>query len=409
MANRLALRLLAALLFASVVHAQNPPAGEQAGPVRTDYLTFAQGAIPIALSAGSEKFGVGWEEAVRAADGDPLPFAMIDRAAADSSVEVTYALPAATTFDRFAVPNVWETPSPRQTFVKTVEVFGSPVSATDGFVLLASGTLETHKGRGQVTELTIAARPAVRWIKLRLAGGIQPSTPPATFQFSEIIGNGRQDTPEMVTHFNGSWQDRALTLTLAQQGPVVTGCYERTGELAGTVTGNLLRATGISRADKTTSAFILGVTGDGAVRGVRSSNGSPFRLYTAPKGAPASCSKPPAPTLGCGAIIHGISFDFDSAVIRADSTPVLEALYQGLRNDKSQSITIEGHTSSEGTDAYNQRLSESRARAVVADLVKRGIPASRLAATGLGETRPIASNNDESGRAMNRRVEIRCK
>jgi outer membrane protein OmpA-like peptidoglycan-associated protein len=407
--RHLALRLLSVAMLGVFVHGQAGQGPDQAAPSRTDYLTFAQGAIPIALSSGSQTFNVGWEQAVRATDGDPLPFAMIDRATADTSVEITYALPAPTAFDRFAVPNVLETPSPRQTFVKTVEVFGSTTSATDGFVLLASRNLETHKGRGLSTELTLAAKPAVRWVRLRLSGGIQPSTPPSTFEFSEIIGNGRQDVPELAKHFTGSWQDRAQTLTLSQDGAVVAGCYERTGELKGTVTGNILRATGVSRADKTTSAFILAIAGDGSVRGVRSSNGSPFRLYTAPKGPQASCTAPAAPTLGCGAIIHGITFDFDSDVIRPESTPVLDALFKGLAADKSQSVTIEGHTSSEGTDAYNQRLSESRARAVVADLVRRGIPASRLSATGLGETRPIASNNDESGRAMNRRVEIGCK
>ncbi len=72
-------------------------------------------------------------------------------------------------------------------------------------------------------------------------------------------------------------------------------------------------------------------------------------------------------------------------------------------------MLIEGHTSSEGTDEYNQRLSERRAQAVVAELVKRGIPRERPSAAGIGERRPIASNDNESGRAMNRRVEVKCQ
>jgi OOP family OmpA-OmpF porin len=113
--------------------------------------------------------------------------------------------------------------------------------------------------------------------------------------------------------------------------------------------------------------------------------------------------------LGCGSIIHGINFDYDSAVLRKDAEPVLLALYDGLKGDKSASINIEGHTSSEGTTEYNQTLSQNRANAVVADLVKRGISNKRLGALGVGEVRPIASNNDENGRAMNRRVEVVCK
>jgi outer membrane protein OmpA-like peptidoglycan-associated protein len=87
----------------------------------------------------------------------------------------------------------------------------------------------------------------------------------------------------------------------------------------------------------------------------------------------------------------------------------LLALYDGLKGDTSASINIEGHTSSEGTTAYNQTLSQNRANAVVADLVKRGISNKRIGALGVGEVRPIASNNDENGRAMNRRVEVVCK
>jgi OmpA-OmpF porin, OOP family len=131
---------------------------------------------------------------------------------------------------------------------------------------------------------------------------------------------------------------------------------------------------------------------------------------TAPKGTPApKCSSPATVSLGCGSIIHGINFDYDSAAIRADSEPVLAALFKGLQADRSASIVIEGHTSSGGTNEYNQKLSERRAQAVVSDLVKRGIDAKRLKAAGLGETRPIAGNNDESGRALNRRVEVKCQ
>lgn len=121
------------------------------------------------------------------------------------------------------------------------------------------------------------------------------------------------------------------------------------------------------------------------------------------------CPAPVAPALGCGSIIHGIQFDFDSAVIRPDSESVLAALFKGLSGDRSASIVIEGHTSSEGTNDYNQRLSERRAQAVVDDLAKRGIDRKRLKAAGLGETRPIAGNNDESGRSLNRRVEVKCQ
>jgi outer membrane protein OmpA-like peptidoglycan-associated protein len=72
-------------------------------------------------------------------------------------------------------------------------------------------------------------------------------------------------------------------------------------------------------------------------------------------------------------------------------------------------LLIVGAIISMATTIVADTLQERRASAVVSDLVRRGLAASRLSAAGIGEARPLASNNDESGRAMNRRVEIRCQ
>jgi outer membrane protein OmpA-like peptidoglycan-associated protein len=232
------------------------------------------------------------------------------------------------------------------------------------------------------------------------------------FEFSEIIGNGTQEPAAPVTHFSGGWRTMGLRLQLKQEGAVVSGCYDRAGDLTGTVTGNILRATGVNRSDKTRSAFILSLADDGSVRGVRSDNGGPFAYYTvaeAPAGTVFECGRPAPPALGCGSIVHGITFDFDSALIRPESSPVLAKLHEGLAADTRGRIVIEGHTSSEGSDDYNLRLSEKRAQAVVADLVGRGLAAARVSAVGAGESRPIAPNHDESGRSLNRRVEVKCQ
>lgn len=298
------------------------------------------------------------------------------------------------------------------TFTHVVDVHGSATSATDGFQLLASATLHTHRARGHVTELPVVARRPVRWIKVRLLGGISILRPASSLEFSEIVGNGAQDTPPLATHFSGVWRTQANRVQLAQSGPVVSGCYDSDGDLKGTVTGNILRATGLDRRDKTPSAFLLGVAADGVLQGVRSTNGGPFRLYTlavAPAGSRVDCGVPAPPTLGCGSIIHSITFAFDSADILAASAAVLTELFKGLEGDSSTRIVIEGHTSSEGTEDYNERLSQRRAQAVVADLVRRGLSSQRLSAAGIGERRPIATNNDESGRSLNRRVEVKCQ
>jgi OOP family OmpA-OmpF porin len=204
----------------------------------------------------------------------------------------------------------------------------------------------------------------------------------------------------------------ALRLHLRQEGALVSGCYDGGGDLTGTVTGSILRATGISRFDKTPSAFILSRAADGSLRGVRSDNNGPFRYFTvsvAPPGTSLGCAEPAQPTLGCNSVVHGINFDFDSARIRPESDAILASLYAGLAAQTSPKILIEGHTSSEGADDYNLRLSERRAQAIVDDLVGRGFPAARIAAVGRGESQPLASNDDENGRSLNRRVEVKCQ
>jgi hypothetical protein len=379
---------------------------------RVDLLTFAHGAIPVRVGGSGSALGVSFESAMRAIDGNAGGYGLSQKpGSADTDVEFVYQLPAPTIFDRLAVPNILETPSPTITFTRLVEVHGSAASASDGFTRLASTTLTTHAKRGMVTELTVHAKTPVRWVKLRLAGGIQVTTPQSYFEFSEIIGNGTQETPPLSTNFRGVWKGRGVLIELRQDGPIVSGCYDRGGQLSGQVTGNVVRATGFAQVNKVPSAFILGIAADGALHGVRSTNSGPFTLIT---GEPASAGTaptcPPSPAvLGCGAVIHGISFDFDSAVIRADSAPVLMRLHDGLRNDSSATVVIEGHTSSEGADDYNLKLSERRARSVVQDLVTRGIAASRLQAVGVGEARPLANNDDESGRSLNRRVEVHCR
>ena len=127
----------------------------------------------------------------------------------------------------------------------------------------------------------------------------------------------------------------------------------------------------------------------------------------APEGSSTDCSEIPEPELGCGSTVY-VRFEFNSAELRPESDPVLGDLFEGLTEDARGQITIEGHTSSEGTEEYNQSLSERRARTVVDDLIRRGLDAARLVAVGKGELEPIASNRDEVGRALNRRVSVHC-
>lgn len=376
-----------------------------------DLLTFAHGAIPLRVGGSGAGFGATFEEAVEAIDGSSTPYAMVRSAPADTVTEFVFELPAATTFSHFEVPRIHEVPSKFTTFTRDVEIHGSAISATDGFVPLASATLSTHTRDDEVTVLELGAAPTpVRWVKLRLGGGISVQSAASNLEFSEIVGHGSQDTPPRLDRFGGRWRTRGAAFDLRQDGPLVSGCYDDVGELDGTVTGNILRARGTAKATGVVSAFVLTVMPDGELRGLRSTNGAPFRLITsAPAAAntPSTCPRTGAPTLGCGSIIHGIGFAFDSATIRDDAEPVLARLYTGL-GGTTGSIRVEGHTSSEGTDAHNRELSRRRAQAVVDDLIRRGLPRDRVTAVGRGPDVPIADNGDEAGRSLNRRVEIHC-
>lgn len=104
--------------------------------------------------------------------------------------------------------------------------------------------------------------------------------------------------------------------------------------------------------------------------------------------------------------VYGIEFDTGKATLKPESEKVLTQVLTLLNAQPDWKMKIEGHTDSTGTKAGNQTLSQQRAAAVVAWLVKNGIAPTRLIGAGLGDTKPIADNTTEEGRARNRRVEL---
>jgi OOP family OmpA-OmpF porin len=99
-----------------------------------------------------------------------------------------------------------------------------------------------------------------------------------------------------------------------------------------------------------------------------------------------------------------IQFEFNSSVLKTESYPILDALSSRLRENNSK-VTLKGYASSEGTAAYNMKLSKDRSNSVKTYLVNSGVNASQVVARGYGEANPIASNDTEEGRIQNRRVE----
>lgn len=103
---------------------------------------------------------------------------------------------------------------------------------------------------------------------------------------------------------------------------------------------------------------------------------------------------------------HGVTFGFDSSTLKPEFHGTLDRVADTLREYEQTIIEVAGHTDSVGSEQYNQALSERRARAVADYLVARGVNRERLIIVGAGESRPVASNETESGRAENRRVEV---
>lgn len=101
-----------------------------------------------------------------------------------------------------------------------------------------------------------------------------------------------------------------------------------------------------------------------------------------------------------------ISFDTDSYALKPALLPVLNTVANSLGQNPQLRAHVVGHTDSTGQAAYNQTLSENRARSVVNHLSRQGVAPNRLTSEGRGATDPIADNSTVAGRAENRRVEI---
>jgi len=114
-------------------------------------------------------------------------------------------------------------------------------------------------------------------------------------------------------------------------------------------------------------------------------------------------------TSGCPAVealsLEGVKFEYKSSRLTSDAEGILDGVVVVLRNSSSKFV-IEGHTDSVASVSYNKKLSQSRADSVKSYLESKGILSNRMEAVGYGESRPVASNDSEVGRAANRRVAL---
>ena len=129
----------------------------------------------------------------------------------------------------------------------------------------------------------------------------------------------------------------------------------------------------------------------------------PRAVEPAPTPAPAPAVVPTAPRK---LMLDGVNFDNDSARLRPESITILDNAAATLKEWGEVKVEVAGYTDAASSIAYNLTLSQRRAEAVSAYLIKHGIAAERLTARGYGEAQPVADNKTAAGRAKNRRVEL---
>jgi len=143
--------------------------------------------------------------------------------------------------------------------------------------------------------------------------------------------------------------------------------------------------------------------------------GCPLPATEAPAPPGPDCKSPESGASvsleGCKAgdkiVLRGVTFEFDRANLMPNAKTILDQAGDALLSAQNIRVEIAGHTDARGSEAYNARLSYQRAQSVMNYLTERGIAADRLSAKGYGESEPVADNETDEGRELNRRVELK--
>jgi OOP family OmpA-OmpF porin len=163
--------------------------------------------------------------------------------------------------------------------------------------------------------------------------------------------------------------------------------------------------TRVSNVEQSVEALKKDSDGDGVADQFDKCPGTPAGTAVDGSGCPLpKVETVVAPNTGNVTGFETIQFEFNSSVLKTESYPTLDKLSSVLRENGGK-VTVNGYASSEGTAAYNVKLSKDRANSVKTYLVNSGVNASQVVTKGHGEANPIASNDTEEGRIQNRRVE----
>ncbi len=408
-------------------------AGVADSPIDAAPETAAETPAPVGenlLSLVSGAFLVKQPPCDRAFDNNPINLIFDGQTWRSDEGKVTdqvfvIQLPSVTTLQSLAFDShhMFHTPDEN---AKDLVVEASATSATDGFKPLLETTLPAEE---KVTTLPVPSPVPARWIRLTVKSNHGSASAVA---LGGVMGYGTQEPAEMPTALTGTYRsvDAATgqvstapdaDFFLRQDGSTLAGCWRtQEGTISGGLTGTVATVEWTNPDLGKNAALLVFDAGDRAVFW-RLNNGGFWSLETYQRIAAKldkcrdgsslaedAARKALASSLATKgrATVYGINFDFNSDKLRAESKVVLDQIVAILGEHPDWKLGIEGHTDSVGGAAFNQTLSEKRAKAVVAYLTAAKIAADRLDAKGLGLTAPIAENDTDIGRARNRRVEL---
>ncbi len=399
---------LALLCAVGAAHAASPAPQDQ------DLAAFANGGL---VESESSSYGGGWV-GIWVLDENPATgWAPVKDA--KGPFEIVISLPEKSEIHSVGFDTASVDKEGRS--AKNVDVLISDESAKSGFKPLASLTLAQEKN-GQ--RFAVTTPGAGRWLKLVIKSNFGD---PDYTEILDFHAYGKPVSATPVPSATGTYSSDVYgKFHLQQTGAQLSGCYEyHKGLVQGGLDGHVMHLTWTETSDdnvrKSGPAVMVQARDGKAFKGFWHFDGETGwhnnwdlkkisdKVGSCPHWNPAGASGNLV-TEGladAGRVrLYGINFDSDSDKLRADAKPALTQLDEALKANPAWNVTIEGHTDSTSTPAHNLDLSQRRADAVKVWLVTDGIDAKRLSTKGFGQTKPIADNTTEIGRAQNRRVEI---
>lgn len=377
-----------------------------AAEARASLLTFTAGAAVVGVSSEWSRLS----SAAFAMDGSTSSYWKPDTSLLEPQWLV-FELPVSARIERVALQNPSVT-TPSQAFTVAVGPSASGPWTDVGAITPV-----------EATRVGLTVSPPVEARYLRMSTPARASEDVEVLSLHEVYVEGELLSVPATVDVSGSWVGGWFmgAIRLQQRGVAVTGCLGNGGVLTGVVDGRTLQLqypdpNGVpSRAeivfvDAPDKPFLTQTLGDGEPGGQEYSLLEPTSTVDcaiAENGAKGVETALKTSLEESGrALVYDLLFDFNKATLRPASDEVLDRIAALLIAEPSWRIRIEGHTDDVGGTAYNQRLSEARAASTVTALVKRGVDAARLTSSGLGDTKPVQSNESAGGRAANRRVEL---